>query len=687
MSLTDILMLLDGIGFKVMTALLSVLWQSTILLVTAGALTFFLRKRSAAVRHAIWTVAALAIPFLPLLSINTADRGPLSTEIAILPLYEKPFSIAFENMPSVSDVASHSVVSSPFSLWDYPWALGLAGYLAVVFCALTWIIAGRLRLRRWLVNGGAVQDGRVLDTFHQAEKRLGITRHVPILEHPGVPAPLICGILRPAVILPADFAEGLADSELRAVAFHELAHIRRRDTAFFTLVSLLRAVFFFQPLLWLAGRRISFLAEAACDSAALTDGTNPATYAALLTRIASHLPRRSFPTEAAGILFSQSVFTRRVREILSSRIGKTRKLSRWALACIACAGMLSLFVAAALPIVARGYDRAAAVSTGKLDIEKTMFLPVRMFQEKSSQPALFGNNNANAENGLQEKSAEPDLSGNNTAAFQDKAGGASPQTVVQGVDNFDYDRAIKIAKTGDDLLRTARGKILVGNGEDKRTIFYKYDHTSGRMFVTYEYPVKPENPLRTSLLYDGVQTTTLTINRESAIAFTQSQFKLEESVYNPFLFEYFFYGKGISEILATRKIKLSGPPVGDLTYSRTVKMGNLDVDVFSIFKEGYEVFSLYLARQYLYRPVKMSINGKDGREVCVETCEYAKIGNGMFFPVKACDKLDGVHGNDIEFVIGETEINVPLSDEDFKLDIPEGVKVSDFRKTHDNTQN
>ena len=367
MSIHQLLTQLDGTGYLVIRAILSILWQSTILLAAAGALAWVIRKRGDSVRHTIWTAAVLALPLLPLLSLGAARLGSHHTEIAVMPVYQaqpdfpvqtlrmdQPASVRVS--PPVDTAGRASATHEPpFRPFDYPWALGLSAYLLVVSGLLCWVLAGRLRIRRWLKEGEAVINSRVLDTFRQAGERLGLPGEIPVLEHPGVPAPLTCGILYPVIILPIDFAGGLSGTELRAVALHELAHVRRHDTVVFTLVSLLRAVFFFQPLLWIAARRISCLAELDCDRVALETGEDPAAYAELLTRIAFRLSDRALSTEmAAGILLSNSAFFHRVRVILSDRSERVRKLSRRALAGIAVVGVLCLLVATAFPLGEKG---------------------------------------------------------------------------------------------------------------------------------------------------------------------------------------------------------------------------------------------------------------------------------------------------------------------------------------------
>jgi hypothetical protein len=157
------------------------------------------------------------------------------------------------------------------------------------------------------------------------------------------------------VLLPEEFEAGLPDTDLRAVALHECAHIRRRDPLVLELASLLRAVLFFHPLVWLACRQVSLLAEQAADDAVLDATGEPVAYAKMLARLAEELRRRSLTTElAAGIVLSKSAFLRRVEAILSDRRDSLRTLSRRALALTILAVLLSLFLASALPLSDKG---------------------------------------------------------------------------------------------------------------------------------------------------------------------------------------------------------------------------------------------------------------------------------------------------------------------------------------------
>ena len=219
-----------------------------------------------------------------------------------------------------------------FSLTDYPWALGFAAYCIGAGLFLSLFTLARLRIGSWVRKARPVTEPRAVEAFRSARETLRVRSRMSLKETDAVETAITIGTLRPSVLLPAGFAQGLSEVELRAVAVHEMSHLRRRDPLVLTLASLARAVLFFHPLVWLACRQISHLAEAACDDAVLEVTGEPITYAKMLTRLAERLSKRSISTElAAGIVLSKSAFLRRVEAILSDRRDQLRRLSRLAL--------------------------------------------------------------------------------------------------------------------------------------------------------------------------------------------------------------------------------------------------------------------------------------------------------------------------------------------------------------------
>lgn len=79
--------------------------------------------------------------------------------------------------------------------------------------------------------------------------------------------PAVAGLLRPRIVLPADFAARYTPDEQRLVIAHEQLHIERGDIPAQALATLLRCVFWFHPLVHAAAARFRFDQELACDAA------------------------------------------------------------------------------------------------------------------------------------------------------------------------------------------------------------------------------------------------------------------------------------------------------------------------------------------------------------------------------------------------------------------------------------
>lgn len=346
----------DRAGFEAARLGISVLWQSSILLAAVAAIAYAIRRRRAAVRHALWASALLMAPLLPLLGwVASSARAPRAT-LRVIPAYVRP-TIPGQATPTLSPAAPAAVAPSAPPVGRrspalaYPWALVLAAYAAGAAGFLALVAVGQVRLWRWARRGRPLTDARVAAIFRATRARLRLVRDAAIVESACVRTPMTLGALRRGVLLPAGFAAGTSDAELEVVALHELAHLKRHDPAVLAALSVVRAVLFFHPLVWLACRQVSLLAESACDDAVVDATGEPLPYARLLARLAEQLPRRSLATElAAGIVLSRGAFLRRIEAILSDRRHQMRRLSRIALAATVVGAAVSVALALALPL-------------------------------------------------------------------------------------------------------------------------------------------------------------------------------------------------------------------------------------------------------------------------------------------------------------------------------------------------
>lgn len=142
-------------------------------------------------------------------------------------------------------------VAAPFDA--APWLLGawLVGAL---------VMALRLGRQQRAFRRGLGRLRLRADGLHQAETVAGL--------------PAALGLLRPAIVVPADFDSRYSGEERALMHAHERSHIARGDLQLNALVAGLRSVFWFNPLLHYASRHFRQDQELACDQRVIASHPN-----------------------------------------------------------------------------------------------------------------------------------------------------------------------------------------------------------------------------------------------------------------------------------------------------------------------------------------------------------------------------------------------------------------------------
>jgi beta-lactamase regulating signal transducer with metallopeptidase domain/Flp pilus assembly protein TadD len=122
-----------------------------------------------------------------------------------------------------------------------------------------------------------------------ARDQLALERDVRLLRSSNISVPVIWGIFRPVLLLPADVVTWPAD-RLRVVLMHELAHLKRLDGISLIITRLAVSMFWYHPLAWSLERAGRSECERACDDLVLASGTKPSEYADHLLAIAKSMP-------------------------------------------------------------------------------------------------------------------------------------------------------------------------------------------------------------------------------------------------------------------------------------------------------------------------------------------------------------------------------------------------------------
>jgi beta-lactamase regulating signal transducer with metallopeptidase domain len=294
------------------------------LMVLLGLLaTAILRKQSASVRHfvlAATLVGAAATPALRLVAPvwhaspdawwSSSRVELIDRPLAVLDLTHQPSSPAAVHTPLPGSTRAAMVVRSLGILW-------LAGAGASLFV----LLVGLSRLA-WLASRAErVTAGPWADIAADIARAHGL-RRLPALLQSDHPTLLVTwGFARPKVLLPVE-APRWPDNRIRIVLGHELAHIRRGDWMVQMAAELLRSGYWFNPLVWLACRRLRLESEQACDDAVLSLGVEGSTYASELVDLARAFRSERQPLVPAAAIARPSSLERRVRAMLNVRLNR-----------------------------------------------------------------------------------------------------------------------------------------------------------------------------------------------------------------------------------------------------------------------------------------------------------------------------------------------------------------------------
>jgi TonB family protein len=102
--------------------------------------------------------------------------------------------------------------------------------------------------------------------------------------------PVLCGILKPTLLIPEGFTEQFSLRQQQLMISHELVHLRRNDNLYNLLALIFVAIFWFNPFAWLAYRAFRRSQELACDEAVLKQSAkeDQITYSKALVQCAEH---------------------------------------------------------------------------------------------------------------------------------------------------------------------------------------------------------------------------------------------------------------------------------------------------------------------------------------------------------------------------------------------------------------
>lgn len=290
--------------------LLETSWQASVLALLVIVVQRAFRSRlNPRWNYLLWLLVVLrlimpAIPESVLSLFQFAPHAPTQISVTVSQPLFAPTALAEDELTSVAP-AHAALRVTLYTLLALAWLAG-----AAVLLVVTWWTNRRFARQ---MGRDATGDVELISILDRAKEELGIARNVRLVESSLVQSPAIMGLFQPTLLLPRDARERFSAEELRLIFLHELAHLKRGDVAVQWLIAGLQILHWFNPVLWLAFRRMRIDREPATDALVLSRAgeEHKEHYGEMLIKQLEHFNQRhSIPT-LVGILEDKDQFKRR----------------------------------------------------------------------------------------------------------------------------------------------------------------------------------------------------------------------------------------------------------------------------------------------------------------------------------------------------------------------------------------
>ncbi|PZE21566.1 BlaR1 family beta-lactam sensor/signal transducer [Paenibacillus xerothermodurans] len=250
----------------VISCVVSFVSASAIMLIKA----IFRRQLTAKWHYNLWflLMLALTLPFIPK---DLFDAGMFFTVFEGGLHHEAGFSATDAGSPApggahwLEDFSISVNRSTPPILQTVTTAAWCVG--AFIFAIL--LMQSWQKIKRLRSTCHRVRDRAVLELLEHCKQHLHIKRDLIVLESPLATSPMMFGLFRTYLVLPAHFTEWLSIDEIKYIFLHELNHLKKRDHITNYCIVAFQLIYWYNPLVWLAFRKMRLDREIACDTAVL----------------------------------------------------------------------------------------------------------------------------------------------------------------------------------------------------------------------------------------------------------------------------------------------------------------------------------------------------------------------------------------------------------------------------------
>jgi beta-lactamase regulating signal transducer with metallopeptidase domain len=359
--------------------ILDMVLGTTIVATAWAAMALLVQRGPAALRHLVWRITVSAFVAVPAIAGIIGCFGVRRVEVTVPVLTTHAAAVNPTQVIAVGSAYPDDAASAAARLEARPAsATGAAQFSAPLIAFLAWLLGSLvsvgalggqvLALNRLRSSGSGISAPELVHCVETWRSKIGLRQAPRLAVSSSVVVPTVLGWRRPLILLPAELPTD--DECLGACLLHELAHVQRHDVPWQAFSRAVQVLWWWHPVLWMAGRELRETAEQACDDWAVELTGQKKGYAGFLVSCAEYAANKS---DVLCQVRGQHLVAR-IERLLSRSYVSAPRLRRWVSACLTAVGVTAVTWGASLhfcpagqtiPHSAPGAAPAAAMLTAQ----------------------------------------------------------------------------------------------------------------------------------------------------------------------------------------------------------------------------------------------------------------------------------------------------------------------------------
>ncbi|MGL5353951.1 MAG: M56 family metallopeptidase, partial [Clostridium sp.] len=170
-----------------------------------------------------------------------------------------------ENNNSTTDKSNLKIPKT--SIKEVAFYIWIIGILALIgYTLLNYIKFKRNTLKN---SEDKILRQEINAILNQSLGRLSIKRNIEIIISKNINSPTFYGIINPKIVLPLKVVENSSSEELKYILLHELCHYKRKDIIVAWVITLVKIIYWFNPIILISLNIMRKDCETSCDEMVL----------------------------------------------------------------------------------------------------------------------------------------------------------------------------------------------------------------------------------------------------------------------------------------------------------------------------------------------------------------------------------------------------------------------------------